>query len=193
MKLIKKTKAGYSKIRAVKLNSPPVARAVAGTIIVLLLSLFGINVKLIGFLAIATVFNALLANAQLKRGLPTDLELSTFSTVMVTIGFGLKWGILIAVMSKFIAMIYTGSILADHFFMISTYINAAVLAFLFRSFDPFVLGMTIAIVNAAIMFLISKNILGLDVTRNLSYTGTNLIFNFLVFSIFSRTIHTILI
>ena len=193
MKVIKKTKSQYSKVKQVNLTSPLVTRILFGLIILLFLSLLGFNIKLLFFLVISIVFNAFLANFQLKRVLPTDFELSTFSTVMVTLAFDLRWGIIIAIFSKLIASIYTGSVLADHFFMILTYINAAVLAFLFTGLNPFFVGMIIVTINAVIMFLISKNILQIPIHQNLSYTGTNFIFNFLVFSIFSQVVYGLLI
>lgn len=193
MKVIKKAKSRYSKVKQINLTSPLVTRILFGLVVLLVLSLLGFNVKLLLFLVISIVFNAFIANFQLKRGLPTDFELSTFSTVMVTLAFDLRWGIIIAIFSKLIASIYTGNVLADHFFMILTYINAAILAFLFTGLNPFLVGMIIVVINTIIMFLISKNILGLDITSNLSYTGTNFIFNFLVFSIFSKVVYGLLI
>ncbi len=193
MKVIKKSKSKYSKVKQLNLTSPLVARIFFSLVVLLVLSLLGFNIKLLLFLIISIVFNAMLANFQLKRGFPTDFELSTFSTVMVTLAFGLPWGIAIAIFSKLIASIYTGNVLADHFFMILTYINAAILAFLFSSLNPFIIGMIIVTINVVIMFFISKNILGLDITSNLSYTGTNFIFNFLVFSIFSEVVYNLLI
>ncbi len=192
MKVIKKSKSRYSKVKQINLTSPLVTRILFGLVVLLVLTLLGFNIKLLLFLVISIVFNALLANFQLKRGLPTDFELSTFSTVMVTLAFDLRWGIIIAIFSKLIASLYTGNVLADHFFMILTYINAAVLAFLFIGLNPFLIGMIIVVINTILMFLISKNILGLDITSNLSYTGTNFIFNFLVFSIFSQVVYNIL-
>lgn len=193
MKIIKTTKSQYSKIKSIRLNSPFFTRIIFGSVILLLFKLiFGMDIKLILFLILAAVFNSLLQTFQLARGLPTDFELSTFTTVMVTAVFGLKWGIFNAIFSKMVACIYTGSIVADHFFMIATYINAAILTSLFGSSNLLVLGFIIVMINSILMFTISKNILGIDITANLSYTGTNFIFNALTFSIFTEIVHGLL-
>ena len=135
----------------------------------------------------------MLQSFQLKRGLPTDFEISTFASVLTTIVFGLGWGIFIAIFSKLIASIYTGNIVADHFFMIATYINAAILAGIFgNGANVLVVGLIIVVVNSVLMFFISKNVLGIDITANMSYTGTNLVFNLLVFSILSEPVNTLL-
>jgi hypothetical protein len=143
-------------------------------------------------IGLAVFFNGTLERFRLSKGLPTDFELSTLSTVLVTMAFGLPWGIFNAVFTKLITSISTGNVLADHFFMIATYINAALVTFVFRSTNVFYLGIAIVLVNAVIMFLISKNILGVPPHENISYTASNVIFNFLVFSIFSELIFRLL-
>lgn len=193
MQIIKTTKSQYSKVKSIKLNSPFFMRIILGSVILLLFKLvFGLDIKLLIFLILSAIFNSLLQTFQLSKGLPTDFELSTFSTVMVTSVFGWKWGIFNAIFSKLVACIYTGNILADHFFMIATYINAAVLTALFGKINILALGLTIVIINSVLMFMISKNILSLDITSNMSYTGTNLIFNLLTFSTLSELVYGLL-
>lgn len=191
MALIKTTKSQYSKVKSVRLNSSLVSRILIGTIVFIILSIF-VNIKLVLFLILAAVFNSMLQTFQLTKGLPTDFELSTFTTVLVTSVFGLKWGILNAVFSKLVASIYTGNIVVDHIFMIATYINAAIISSIFGGTNVLLIGVIIVLINAVLMFLISKNILGIDITANLSYTGTNLIFNLLTFSIFTEVVHSLL-
>jgi hypothetical protein len=56
----------------------------------------------------------------------------------------------------------------------------------------FLLGMIIVLINCVIMFFISKNLLGLDVTSNLAYTLTNFVFNFIIFSILGNLVYGLL-
>lgn len=191
MRLIKPVKSEYSRFRKIRISSPFTSRALLVLLILLIISLF-VNIKLIVFLTITIFLNATMENFRLKRGLPTDFELSTLSTVLVTIVFGLKWGIMTAIFSKLITSIATGNVLADHLFMIATYINAALIASLFPTVNVFWLGMVIIMINCILMFFISKNILGVLITENLSYTITNFTFNFIVFSIFSQLVLNLL-
>jgi hypothetical protein len=192
MAIIKASKAKYGKLRQLQLKSPFSSRVLIVVLLLFVLSFF-VNLKLIIFLIVATGFNAYLAAFQIKRGLPTDFELSTFSTVLVTVAFGWQWGIVMAILSKLFACVYTGSVLPDHFFMIATYIVGAIIASIFSSMNIFALGLVIVVINCVLMFLISKNYIGLDVTSNLSYTLTNLVFNFIVFSIFSELVKGLLL
>ena len=191
MSLIKKTKSQYSKLKQFNIKSPLVTRILLVVLALIVLSFF-VNVKLIAFLIIAVVFNAWLANFQLRIGMPTDFELSTFATVLVTLSFGIRWGIFIAIFSKLFATLSSGSLLVDHFFMMGTYVLSAIIASLFPISNVFLLGMIIVLVNCVIMFTISKNILGLDPTSNLAYTSTNFIFNFILFSILGNLVYAIL-
>jgi len=77
--------------------------------------------------------------------------------------------------------------------MIATYMNGAIWAAIFHTAPIFPLGLGIVIMNCILMWFISQNILSLDPTSNLSYTGTNFIFNFLVFSIFSELVKGLLV
>ena len=190
MPIVRKRKSQYSKYKQFRISSPLLTRIVLGILMLLLIGIF-VKIKLVVFLIVITAFNSWLAGFQLKRGFPTDLELSTFATVQVTMAFDIKWGIFTAVFTKLIASLWTGNLIADHFFMILTYLFAALVTWIVGG-NILILGIAIVILNAIIMYFISKNILGIDVTANLSYTGTNLIFNLLVFSIFSLPIFNIL-
>lgn len=191
MTLIKQTKSKYSKLKQFNFKSPLVSRILIVIIAFLVLSIF-VNIKLIIFLVIATAFNAWLANFQIRMQMPTDFELSTFATVLVTLSFGIKWGIFIAIFSKLFATISTGSLLVDHIFMMTTYVIGAVIASILPISNVFLLGMIIVSINCVLMFLISKNFLGLGITSNLAYTTTNFIFNVIIFSILGNFVYGII-
>lgn len=189
--LIKPVKSQYSKLKEFRINSPFFSRIIFGTLFLIILSFF-VNLKLIFFLIFAAIFNSLLQRFQLQTNMPSDFELSTFTTVLITAAFGLKWGIINAIFSKLVASIYNGSVIIDHFFMIATYINAAVLTSILGSSNLVFNGLIIVIINCIIMFFISKNILGIDPVANLSYTLTNLIFNAIIFSVLAQPLFFIL-
>jgi len=194
-KIIKKTKSKYSKVKQFKITSPLVSRIFLGIVILLLTSLIlKLSLKLIMFWVFIIFVNVTMENARLRANLPADFELSTFSTVLVTVVFGWQLGVITAIFSKLITSLATGNLLADHFFMIVTYLNGAIWAFLLKGmFGIFPLGMIIVTMNCILMWMISKNIIGVDITSNISYTGTNFVFNFLVFSIFSQLFYSFLI
>jgi hypothetical protein len=149
--------------------------------------------KLVIFFTLASLFNTSLQKFVLKRGLPADFELSTFLTVLTAMAYGLKYGIIVAILSKLVVSVGTSYIVADHFFMIVTYVLAAVISFVFRGGDVLFVGLVVVVINCIVMFIMSKNILGIDITSNISYTGTNFIFNSLVFLLLSRLIFPVIL
>jgi len=164
-------------------------RVLIGSILLVIASVvLKIPFKLLLFFITVVMFNAKLVLFQGQRGLPTDFELSTFGSVLVTVTYGWRWGLFWAVGSKLFASIYSGYIIADHFFMMFTYCVAVVLASAFSGVPILTLGLIIVFINAGLMFFISKNILGLDITSNMSYTGTNLMFNVVVFLTLSEVV-----
>jgi hypothetical protein len=192
-KLLKKTMYKFAPLGAYKLNSPLISRILISTIILYILNFF-INVKVLIFLIVAIITNASMERFRLNTGgWPTDFELSTFSTVLVTLAFGIKWGIVAAIFTKLITSISTGNVIPDHFFMIGTYILAAIITVIFGGSNVFLIGMIVTTINCIIMFTLSKNVLGLPIHQNLSYTISNFIFNFIIFSILGQIVFKVLI
>ncbi len=157
---------------------------ILGFITLLAVSFF-IPIKLVIFLILSAIINAFFAKFNLYNGMPTEFELSTFSTVLITAVFGLKFGIFNALMSKLVANIYTGSFIVDHIFMISNYCFAALLTDVF-AFDIVYLGILITLVNNLIMFFVSKYLLNISLPSNLSYIFTNIFSNICLFLSFAQ-------
>lgn len=157
-----------------------------GLFIMLILSFF-VPIKFIIFLVISTFFNAIVAKFNLMNGLPTEFELSTFSTILISSVYGLEFGIFNAIMSKIIANLYTGSFIVDHIFMISNYCLAAYLAHILI-FNIVYVGIIITLLNNILMFTISKYILGITLPSNISYAFSNSIMNICLFLAFAEPI-----
>ena len=156
----------------------------------LLISLF-FPIKMMIFIAASIYFNAIVSNYNLRTGLPTEFELSTFTTIIAASSYGLKYGIFVAVISKLAACIYNGSFIIDHIFMILNYCIAAFIAYTFSGISIVPLGIMITLLNNTTMFFISKH-LGISLSSNISYVMTNIAFNFLLFTIFGNILHIIL-
>jgi len=153
---------------------------------------FFISIKFLVFFFISTYFNAMVAKFNFMNGMPTEFELSTFSTILISSIFGFKYGVFNAIMSKFVANLYTGSFILDHVFMVGNYCIAAYIASLFSSANIVMLGFILATFNNITMFIVSHYLLGISPPRNASYALTNLAFNFIIFFSFGDLIYTLL-
>lgn len=152
-------------------------------LIVIIISFF---YKKFFFMTLLIVLNALVLSIERRTGFSSDIELSTFSAVLVTMAYGLKWGILIAISSKLIACFYNALFRIDHLFMIGGYIIAAIIAHLIPGIGPMWVGFIAIIVVNAYIYFISKYVTMLSDFEIWVYGMSNVIFNFLVFSIFAN-------
>jgi hypothetical protein len=144
------------------------------------LSLF-INILPVIFLGLFCIINALLLSIDRYLQAPLDIEFSTFSAVLMTIKYDIKWGIAAAVLTKLAAIAYNKNIRVDHFFMIFGYIIAAFIASIFHGLPIILLGFIVtAVVNMYVLF-ISKFVTMLSPYEIMMYGSSNLIFNIVLF------------
>ncbi|NTV22791.1 MAG: hypothetical protein HGA85_00255 [Nanoarchaeota archaeon] len=148
---------------------------------------FFINVWPILFLSLFCVANALLLSIDRYIQAPLDLELSTFSAILMTIKYGLMWGIAAAVLTKFAAILYNKNIRVDHIFMIVGYVLAAFLAGILKGIFPIVtVGILAAIIVNLYVVFISKYVTFLSSYEIIAYGLSNVFFNIVLFIGFSE-------
>jgi hypothetical protein len=151
-------------------------------LIVLILSFFfKINIFAIVFLVIFFVANAILLSLDRYISAPIDLELSTFSAVLMTTRYGLQWGIAAAVLTKIAAILYNKNFTIDHLFMIGGYIVAAFMASVFHGTPIILLGIIATIITNIYIVFVSKFITMLPDMAIMTYGASNTIFNIVMF------------
>lgn len=154
---------------------------------------FFINLVPILFLSFFCVANALLLSIDRYVNAPVDLEFSTFSAVLMTVNYGLRWGLAVAILTKVAAILYNKNITIDHFFMMGGYMIAGLIANTLPSMHIVLLGIIVTlIVNLYIVF-VSKFITMLSNYEIIMYGSTNIIFNSVLFIGFSELFMKIMI
>jgi hypothetical protein len=146
---------------------------------------FFIQIWPIIFLSMFCIANALLLTIDRYVNAPLDLELSTFSAVLMTLVFGLRWGLLVAVMTKIAAILYNKNVRVDHLFMIFGYAIAAIVA----SFMPggvVIVGIVATIMVNIYTLFISKFVTMLSSYEIFTYGLSNTFFNIVLFLGFSE-------
>ncbi len=146
---------------------------------VLIVSFF-INIWPIIFLSIFCVANAILLSIDRYVSAPVDLEFSTFSAILMTTAYGLKWGIAVGILTKMAAIVYNKKFTMDHAFMMIGYVIAAFMANMLSGSILFVGIITIIVTNLWIVF-VSKFITGLSTYEIFMYGMSNFIFNAVLF------------
>ncbi len=160
-------------------------------LIALILSVF-IDIKRFLFIAVFIVANCLLLSLDRYLSMPVDLEFSTFSAVLTTAAYGLKWGIFVAIATKFAAMLYNANIRIDHVFMIIGYCVAAWMASFFPGMNIVTLGMISTFMTNTWIFFVSKYITNLSPFEIFMYGSSNIIFNFVLFMGFGEVLLSIM-
>jgi hypothetical protein len=175
-------KVPMSKIRQRYTKLPIDRKWIMIALIVLILSFFlKINIVAIIFLAIFCVGNAILLSLDRYISAPIDLELSTFSAVLMTTKYGLQWGIAAAVLTKMAAILYNKNFMIDHLFMIGGYIVAAFMASIFGGIPLVFLGIIATIITNIYIVFVSKFITMLPNMAIMTYGASNTIFNIVLF------------
>ena len=158
----------------------------------ILLGLFGfilsffINIWPVIFISIFCIANAILLSIDRYVNAPIDIELSTFSAVLITTQYGLKWGIAVAILTKLAAIMYNKNIRVDHFFMIGGYVLAAFMANLLLGMPIVLLGILVTIITNTYVMFVSKFITMLSPYEIMMYGSSNFIFNSVLFLGFSE-------
>lgn len=162
---------------------------IIGFVLLLLLG-FLIDLKPIIFLIGAVALNTVLAINLMKISIPCDFELCTLSSVIGTTLFGIKFGILVAILSKLVPSIIRGKIILDNFFQIISYVIAGIVALPFSNIV--IAGIFASFIANVFMYFVSQYFLGLSPFDNLIYTGTNMMGNLVFFSVLAAPIYFII-
>ncbi len=187
-------KIPMSKIRQKYKKLPIDRKWIVFALLIFVLAFFlKINVWPIMFVALFCVANAVLLSIDRYVSAPLDLELSTFSAVLMTIRYGIEWGLAVAVLTKLSAIFYNKNVRVDHFFMTIGYMLAAVIANLFGTMPVLVVGVIVTIIINLYVIFISRYITMLSDYEILMYGSSNTIFNIVLFIGFSELILKIMI
>jgi hypothetical protein len=164
-----------------------------GLIVLILSFMFKINIVAIIFLVLFCIGNAILLSIDRYISAPVDLELSTFSVVLMTSSYGLQWGIAAAVLTKFAAILYNKNFMIDHLFMIGGYVVAALIANVFTGVPIVFLGIIATIITNIYIVFVSKFITMLPDMAILTYGTSNTIFNIVLFVGFADLFRNLMI
>jgi hypothetical protein len=152
---------------------------------------FFIDLPPIIFLSIFCVANAILLSVDRYVNAPVDLELSTFSAILMTKVFSLQWGVATGILTKIAAIIHNKNFTIDHIFMMGGYVIAAFMANMIQG-DILIVGILATIVVNIYVVFVSKFITMLSNYEIIMYGSTNTIFNTVLFIGFSQFFYKIM-
>ena len=160
---------------------------IAFLLALLLITIFGINIRPIIFLIIFSTLNALLLTYDRYISAPLDLELSTFCAVVFAVKYGLLWGVAAAIATKFADMIYNKNIELEDFASMLSYVIAAFVSNIAHSFTSniIIIGLIALVITNIFGMLMSMYVTMISRLEMLMYAASNIVFNFIMFVGFS--------
>jgi len=156
-----------------------------------LLSFF-IEIWPIIFITFFCIVNAFILSFDRYLNAPVDIEFSNFATIIISFNFGLTYGLITAFFTKFADMVYNKRFKITYFFMISSYMVAAIFANMFQTMEIVSLGLIVIILSNLYLGLIRKFITQYSLFEVLTYGISSIIFNMVLFIGFASPISGIL-
>ncbi len=181
-----------NQFRFVLKNKLNIRLLVAFSIFVLGLSLI-MDIRPVLFFTVFCVVNALFLTYERYVEVPLDLELSTFFTILMTLKYGLLWGILTAVFSKMASMLYNRDFNKNSIFSISSYVLAALLTNALHGLNLFFMGVLVILLVNIYSFLVFRFIVFLSSYELVLYNVSNVIFNIIIIMGFADIVMRIML
>lgn len=140
------------------------------------------------------IANALFMTYERFITVPLDFELSTFTTTIMTLRFGLMWGIITGVGTKMAQVLYNKDFNINSAFSIIQYILIAFIVNFVSGFSVsiIIIGMIGVILGGIFGFLMLKYVNMLSNYECFSYFISNIVFNFAMFVGFAEIVFRLL-
>jgi hypothetical protein len=169
-------------------------RQIAFALLCLMIASMMFDVRPFILVAVFSVGNALFMTYERFITVPLDIELSTFTTILMTLRFGLAWGIVTAVATKMAQVLYNKDFNMNSAFSILQYVLIAFSVHMIAGFSmPIImLGFIGVVVGNIFGFLMLKYVNMLSNYECFSYMISNLIFNFVMFIGFAEFAYKLL-
>ena len=125
--------------------------------------------------------NSLLLSIERYVSITHDLELSTFSAVMMSVSFGLGWGMTAAFFTKFMEIMYNKSMEIEDILAITSFMIAAVLGFIFRDMNITAVGIVVTFAVNVFNFITSSMVGYYTKYELIFQVMTNIVLNLVLF------------
>ncbi len=112
---------------------------------------------------------------------PIEIELLTLGIVICTVKFGVKAGLVVAILGGILSFIVGFNISPFSLPMLLGYISIAISSYAFRAIDIAYIGIIASIINNIIVFTIYNFMFDYDLFKNASFGLSNLVFNIIIF------------
>ena len=140
-----------------------------------------VNIWPVLLIGVLCMVNAFMLRYERYVDLPIDIELSTFSAILMALKYGVMWGIAAGIATKFAVMISNRDFNRNSIVSLSGYVLAAVFAGIFSDLPILYLGLLVTLLVNLFTFLVMRFVFFVSEYEIASYTITNVLFNIVIF------------
>lgn len=127
------------------------------------------------------VLNMILSSYKKFIKIPVEIEFLTLGIVFTTLTYGVKAGLVIAILGGILSFIVGYNISPFSFPMLTGYIMMAILSYFLRFLDITSVGLIVTLMNNVLVFSLYNFVFKYDIVKNLSFSLSNIIFNVILF------------
>lgn len=153
--------------------------AMALVLLILSTLMFKYN-KAVFFVILFIALNSIIGLYKAFFYIPIEIELVSLGTILCTLSFGLKEGILVAVLGSLLAAVVNGTISYLTIPMVIGYIFMAFITPMFSGLGVAFGGIVVVLLTNILIFIIYQ-IMGYDLFSNIVFSVSNIIWNLLLF------------
>lgn len=146
------------------------------------------ELRAILYLILFIIINMIISTYKRFIKLPIEIEFMTLGIVLLTYIYGLKIGLIFAIIGGILSFIVGFNISPFSFPMLLGYIIMCFITFLFQYINIGIslifIGIIASLINNIFVFLFYHFVFKYDLIKNISYSVSNFLFNFLFLSVF---------
>ena len=133
------------------------------------------------FVTLFIVANMILSSYKRFLKIPIEFEVLTLGIVICTVRFGIKAGLVVAILGGILSFIVGYNISPFSFPMLLGYILIAFTSFILSSLDLFLIGMAATLINNIFVFIVYHFSFRYDLVKNVLFSASNILFNLIFF------------
>ena len=149
---------------------------------ILLFILLSQKIRVAIIIAAFIVLNRLINTYKMLIRFPIELEFLSLGIVIVSMNFGLKAGLIIAIFGCITSFIIGFGFSSFSLPMFLGYSSIAVVSFLLKNYDLTFVGIFATLINNFIVFTLYHYLFGYSITRNIGFSISNIIINSIIFA-----------
>ncbi len=132
-------------------------------------------------ITIFIILNMALSSYKRFIRLPIEIELLTLGIVFCTLNYGIKAGLVVAILGGILSFVVGFNISPFSFPMLTGYVMMVFISYLLRNLNMTFVGLIATLANNLLVFVLYHYVFKYDLMKNISFSVSNILFNAIIF------------